>query len=101
MPKETKEQKAIRYLTEGHVDMIDVDIAAGRVVADVYSDAGGEPYIVRRTSAGWTCDCPAQVTPCSHILAVLLVVPSDVKDKHRGASVYTGEDEFSDLLDGN
>lgn len=73
MSKETKEEKAIRYLTTGRVV---VQYHDPRVLTEVHvtGDTGGEPYIAVYRGGVWSCDCPAQVV-CAHILACKAIIP--------------------------
>ena len=93
--KETKIEKSIRYLTSGRVAVRYVDDQTGKAEVHVTGDGGGEPYrVYREEDYQWSCDCPATVK-CSHILAVMAVVPSVP------IATYEGDPaELDSLLDG-
>lgn len=74
MSKETKEEKAIRYLSSGRVAVYEVLPEYDYAEVRVTGDTGGEPYIVHREENVWSCDCPAQVV-CAHILACKAIIP--------------------------
>jgi len=101
VPKETKEEKAARYLVEGHVDVqfhSPASTGPFKTKVHVYSDSGSDPYVVTFDHGEWHCDCPAQIV-CAHILACMVIFPNKVKDATRGV-LFEGEDEFAALLDG-
>jgi uncharacterized Zn finger protein len=66
--RESKEEKAVRYLAEGRVKVRAV--SADGVEADV---RGSKAYKTTREGKRWTCDCPAWQRRCSHVIAVQLV----------------------------
>lgn len=68
MTRESVQDKARRYLTEGRVRIRLCDLAA--IEADV---RGKSVYHVRRNGRRWSCDCPAWQRACSHVQAVRLV----------------------------
>lgn len=92
--KETKEAKAIRYLTTGHVKVQRHDWAYSEV--HVTSDQGGDPYHVVQRGGEWNCDCPAQIPLCAHVLACMAIIPTS-----KGAPLLPeAHDEFASILDG-
>jgi hypothetical protein len=62
---ENLELKAHRYLTEGRVTAVFVDHNRGSFNVRGSDDL---PYTIS-FSGDWTCDCPARVPVCAHILA--------------------------------
>lgn len=92
--KETKEAKAIRYLTTGHVKVV---WHHPGVLTEVHvtSDQGGEPYHVTQRGGEWHCDCPAQIPLCAHVLACKAIIPTS-----KTALPESDVDEFAAILDG-
>jgi uncharacterized Zn finger protein len=74
VPRETVQDKAKRYLTEGRVI---VDRVADGVVRARVRGAGAVHH-VGYDHARWACDCPARGR-CAHLLAVGLVVAIDAR----------------------
>jgi predicted nucleic acid-binding Zn finger protein len=62
---ETIDQKADRYLVEGRVSVSLVNESKG---AFYVSGSDDTPYVVN-FGGEWTCNCPARVTQCAHIVA--------------------------------
>lgn len=73
--------KADKYLCEGRVTVLKVDVAAGDALVEV---RGTEPYKVRFVGV-WTCDCPSRVDRCAHVVAAEKIV------NMASASVHLGE----------
>lgn len=63
-------KKADGYLTSGRVKVIRVDVAEHQATLHV---EGSTRYVVRY-NAGWSCDCPARVSRCAHVVAAQKVV---------------------------
>jgi uncharacterized Zn finger protein len=75
MSRETREEKAHRYLLEGKVKVIDHSLQRGTAEFEVYGSSE-DPYVVRFGGVGlWHCDCPAKVEDCAHMLACKLISP--------------------------
>lgn len=75
---ESVESKASKYLAEGRVVLNDLyyQSNAGHVRLTFYVQGSDtEPYYVKaRRESGdqpwdWTCDCPARVPLCAHVVA--------------------------------
>lgn len=82
MTAQTIEQKAHAYLIAGKVRVQWLD---GETEMLVHVRGSGEkPYVVRCREGVWSCDCPAHVLECAHVIAAALVVP-----EHGGAVVPT------------
>ena len=65
--RESLDAKARRLLAGGRLKVVEAS-PGGRVRASVVGDHGG--YAVARDEEGlWSCDCPARVAWCSHVLA--------------------------------
>jgi uncharacterized Zn finger protein len=82
--------KADRYLTEGRVVAFSVNTSRAEFTVH---GSGAKPYRVIFRGE-WSCDCPARVSPCAHILAcqkITRLIPT------RTISVQ-GDDELSDFL---
>lgn len=72
MSRETIEQKASRYLSEGRLT---VRSRSGHTVEATCT--GGDLYRLGHAPGdGWFCDCPAFANPCAHLVALQLVVTS-------------------------
>lgn len=69
MSRESADDKARRYLTEGRVTV--VAVAAERVDAIVKGD--GALWQVTYRRGGWHCPCPSRGR-CAHLLALGLIV---------------------------
>lgn len=68
MPRETRDQKALRLLSEHRVRFLQAD---GRsAVADVRGDTGD--YLLTYADGRWQCPCAAYGR-CSHIIAAMIV----------------------------
>jgi hypothetical protein len=67
MSRENAREKALRYLAEGRVRVIECHEDEGLLVADVRGT--GASYAVVHDSEGWSCDCEAR-TECAHIIAL-------------------------------
>lgn len=76
--------KADRYLTEGRVRVLSVSNDKGS-----FEVAGSDKYIVN--AAPWTCNCPARVLECAHIVACQKITSFDSIRK----VMFTGQDEAS------
>lgn len=63
------QKKAVKYLTEGKIDVQAVSPKGPALI----EARGSEVYEVK-WNGGWTCDCPARVLLCAHIVAASLVV---------------------------
>jgi uncharacterized Zn finger protein len=70
--RENAAAKARRYLVEGRVMLLRVDVMGSFVVGSVRGDHG-IVYRVAHEDGGWRCTCPA-IGPCAHLLALQLVV---------------------------
>lgn len=77
MPRETKDEKAMRYLCEGRVVLVHVSRSA--VTAHVRGE--GAVYRTRWEAGAWSCTCPhgARTTDCSHVAAVKRVTAVDLE----------------------
>ena len=73
-PSEKVQQKAATYLTSGNVKVHEVCQDPFKATLHVTPPAGGDPYVVKHTSAGWQCDCVARVPVCAHIWAAHIIV---------------------------
>lgn len=71
--RETVQDKAARYLTEGRVLIVRVRL--DHVIAIVQ---GSDSYDVRHDPSGWSCSCPVRRPECSHIAAVRLVTTATI-----------------------
>lgn len=83
MTRLTPEQKAVAYLSEGKVKIIDHSLTEGRAEAEVYGSAE-EPYTVRFSRVSnigtWHCTCPAKSDRCAHLIAVKLISPLHITE---------------------
>jgi hypothetical protein len=77
------EDKALRYLAGGHVRVQEVDLRTGFALIHVTPSDGGDPYLVRQMAGEWTCDCPARIPECSHVIASRLIVPAFPRHEHQ------------------
>lgn len=77
--KETVRDKAVRYISEGRVAILDCRRETGLCVAQVRGSKP-TPYHVKYLASGWTCSCEARVR-CAHIEAVALVCPIEEDPK--------------------
>ncbi len=72
VPNEKMQAKAAELLLRGHVRVRKVMTegdGSREFRADVYSmTQDGDPYHVKHIEH-WTCDCPARVMVCAHIVA--------------------------------
>lgn len=91
-------KKAAEYLAQGRVKVKAV-VTSGHPTG-LFSVAGSleEPYEVRYLS-NWTCDCPARVPVCAHILACQKITNFEPEQQ-----LFTGDDDASkwmqELLEG-
>lgn len=69
---EDLDQKAGRYLAEGRVAALLVNLDKGFGVFLV-SGSGDEPYKVVHRDRAWECNCQARVLNCAHIRACKLI----------------------------
>lgn len=73
----SRAHKAEQYLTEGRIRVIEHSQQHTLIYA---TGSDTEPYYVKRNSAGaWTCDCPARVTDCAHVLAARMIIPESTQ----------------------
>ncbi|HEX9343411.1 MAG TPA: hypothetical protein VF995_07340, partial [Actinomycetota bacterium] len=74
MPREPVEAKAIRYLTAGRLQVLEV---TPQVVRAECAGSTGELHRVGWWRGRWGCSCPAGrfSRTCCHLLALRLVVP--------------------------
>jgi uncharacterized Zn finger protein len=59
--------KALRYLAEARVRILDCHEDAGTLAAEVRGN--GRLYVVAHDEDGWACTCPARGENCCHVLA--------------------------------
>lgn len=81
VPRETMNEKAIRYLAEGRVRLLRVEADALDATVE---GARPRPYVVtHRAGPGWRCTCIAVSVRCSHMVAVSMVTlaPEPPDDK--------------------
>lgn len=72
---ETIEEKAERLLVDGRIRVVRVDAEPGSlVVARAEGDTGTWDLGYDPKAHEWRCNCPARVRPCSHLMALQLVV---------------------------
>lgn len=64
------EEKALRYIEEGRVRV--VEVARSRAVVEIQGSQP-EPYVCRFNGLQWVCDCEARVDRCAHAVASALV----------------------------
>jgi uncharacterized Zn finger protein len=69
--RESLDDKARRYLTEGRIRLVRVE-EGDNIDATVQGDAS-RPYVVTHRPSGWRCSCVSTVLRCSHVAAVALV----------------------------
>jgi uncharacterized Zn finger protein len=67
--RESVELKGRRYLTEGRLHVLSVDVDRARATCR----GNGETYCVGCDAHGWYCTCPARGR-CAHLVALMLVV---------------------------
>lgn len=83
MSRLSPEQKAVAYLTEGKVKVVDHSLTEGRAEVEVYGTAE-EPYVVRfamvSNIGSWHCTCPAKSDRCAHLIAVKLISPLHITE---------------------
>lgn len=72
-PRETADQKAIRYLAEGRITITAV---SGSVVS-ARCKGDGVLYRLGRDGRGWFCTCPNTTARCCHLLALRHVIALD------------------------
>lgn len=70
MTRETVEEKAHRYLTEGRLVLTRV---FGDHVNAVCQGETGTYDLGYAPSRGWWCSCPVRTDRCSHLTALMLV----------------------------
>lgn len=78
MPSKAVIDKAKNLLTTGGVKIQQLNASTGLLLAFVRTSSGGDPYHVKHNfgeDLGWSCDCPARVNLCAHILAVGICTP--------------------------
>ena len=79
--------KADRYLTEGRVRVLFLDNNKAE-----FEVAGSDKYSVK--AMPWTCNCPARVLECAHIVACQKITSFDDVRK----IMFTGDDEESKFI---
>jgi uncharacterized Zn finger protein len=95
MPKQSSEDKALGYLTQGRVCVRDVSSDG---ISATVRGSDPEPYLVTFTRLlGWACDCPARVSACAHVMAVQLVTDSHQLPEPVGPQP-TRDDPFAGLV---
>jgi uncharacterized Zn finger protein len=67
MSRENSAAKAIRYLEQARVRILECHEDAGTLAAEVRGN--GAIYVVAYDADGWRCTCPALGENCSHVLA--------------------------------
>jgi uncharacterized Zn finger protein len=72
MPRETVDEKALRYIAERRVVILGK--RRGAVFAEVQGSAAS-PYHVRYVHGAWRCSCPSSFR-CCHITALEFVCPA-------------------------
>jgi hypothetical protein len=70
---ETIEEKAERLLLDGRVVVRRAE-PGGVVVARAEGDSGVWDLGWDPNAREWRCNCPARVRPCSHLMALQLIV---------------------------
>jgi len=70
MTRETVEQKAARYLTEGRLT---VTYVLGEHVAAVCMGQSGAYDLGYSPGRGWFCSCPVRADDCCHLRALWLI----------------------------
>src|SRR4051794_39033014 len=63
------EKKADTYLTEGKMN---VTVASSSLT--LVEAHGSSVYSVKHQNGVWTCDCPARVSLCAHVVAAQKIV---------------------------
>lgn len=90
MTMTTISDKAMNYLIEGRVHVVQVDENSGSFEVKGTSD---DPYVV--VFAGqWVCTCPARVPVCAHVVACQTISKFDTTKRIH----FTGEDEASEFF---
>lgn len=69
------EEKAFRLLIDGRVLVRRLEPETGLVVATAEGDTGTYDLGYDPQARQWRCTCPARKRPCSHLMALQLVVP--------------------------
>lgn len=69
---EVSEKKALLYLTEGKVQVLEHDDASCLITVQ---GSDKEPYNVIYGNAVWHCTCPARKALCAHVIAAKLISP--------------------------
>jgi hypothetical protein len=95
MAKQTPATKAIAYLTDGKIKIQEHDVVRARILA---YGSDNRPYTITFDSAGWVCDCPAQIAECAHVLAAKLISP--LRQTQRITSLCTADEDLDDFLAG-
>jgi uncharacterized Zn finger protein len=72
--RENAAAKARRLLAEGRVRVVDVDVRADSVAAEIRGESGFIYSVGRGEGGRWSCPCAALGSRCSHVQAVQLVV---------------------------
>jgi uncharacterized Zn finger protein len=65
--RESARTKAVRYLSEGRVRILECHEDDGTLSAEARGN--GRLYVVAHDAAGWSCTCPARGENCAHVLA--------------------------------
>jgi len=80
MPRETLDEKAVRYVSTGRIKLVRVE--GDNIDATVSGDAS-KTYVVTHRPSGWRCSCIATVLRCSHVAGVAMVTlaPEPRQDK--------------------
>jgi hypothetical protein len=75
MPRETIQEKSLRYIAEGRLRVLEVNPDA-RTATIECKGSRERPYTQRFYQGVWACNCEARVE-CAHLTAAKLVVPWD------------------------
>ena len=99
----TPEDKAQRYIDEGRVTIVRREETPTGLECEIkVQGSEADPYTVRLSGGLWTCDCPAHVWRCAHVIAGQIVAKREVPKPSLGTSLdeflLGAEDE--DILNG-
>lgn len=73
MARESVEEKALRYIAEGRVNVVAVDQGRNTATVEV-KGSHPSPYKVDFRGGEWTDNCDARVSRCAHVVAASMVV---------------------------
>jgi uncharacterized Zn finger protein len=79
--RENARSKALRYLSEARVRILDCHEDDGTLTAEVRGN--GRMYAVVHDADGWSCSCEARAENCCHVLACKAVTVFEPREGRR------------------